>query len=67
MNDIEHPEPKRVLQLFSWEAQAPWQHTSARARLEWLDFIIHAAWAGAAHRQEADRNREPNPGSDPRS
>jgi hypothetical protein len=57
-NETEHPEPKRILQLFSWEAQAAWQHVAPRARLEWLDFIVHASWTGAAHRQMADRKRE---------
>jgi hypothetical protein len=58
MNPTEHPEPTRILQLFSWETQAAWQKVTPVARLEWLDFIIHASWAGAAHRQEADKNKD---------
>ncbi len=45
------PEPKRVLQLFSREAQELWKDTTPLQRLEWLDFAIYAAWAGAAHRE----------------
>ena len=42
-------EPQRVLQYFSWEDQERWQSTTPADRLEWLEFIITAAWAGAAH------------------
>jgi len=45
------PEPQRILQYFSWEDQERWQKTTAQQRWEWLDFVIKAAWAGAAHRQ----------------
>ena len=45
------PEPQRVLQFFSWEDQERWQATTPEARLEWLEFVITAAWAGAAQSQ----------------
>ena len=46
------PEPLRALQLFSWEAQAQWQSVSPMARMEWLDFVIAAAWSGASKQSE---------------
>lgn len=52
------PEPRRILQLFSREAQQQWRHTTPLQRLEWLEFAIMAAWAGATERQR--RNRQEN-------
>jgi hypothetical protein len=52
------PEPQRILQYFAWEDQQRWQKTTAGQRLEWLEFIITMAWAGAAHRQ-ADKMDPP--------
>lgn len=49
------PEPIRVLQLYSWEEQKRFQHTTAEQRLEWLDFIVTAAWAGAVQRAEPEK------------
>jgi hypothetical protein len=48
-------EPQRVLQYFSWEDQERWQVTTPEARLEWLEFVIAAAWAGAAQRRRTER------------
>lgn len=45
-----YPEPIRVLQIYSPEAQAQWVHTTPLERLKWLDFALQAAWAGAAYR-----------------
>lgn len=50
------PEPERVLQLYSWENQEQWQKTTAQQRLEWLEFVIKMAWAGAAHRAQSKKN-----------
>jgi hypothetical protein len=52
------PEPQRVLQYFSWEDQERWQATTPVARLEWLEFVIAAAWAGAARRQAAENKSD---------
>jgi len=57
-------EPMRVLQLFSWEDQERWQATSPAARLDWLEFVIKAAWAGAAHRQDVAMDPPPTTAGD---
>ena len=58
------PEPKRILQLFSWDSQEPWQNVPAAARLEWLDFVIKAAWAGAALQQSSRIDPPPRTAGD---
>ena len=57
-------EPVRVLQLFSWEDQKRWQASTPAARLEWLEFIIKAAWAGAAQSQVAMMDPPPKTAGD---